>query len=123
MTGSFRVAALCLTFLPQWSNSAEWFVAPDAAAIGKGTKDSPWELSAAIDGQQKVSPGDTIWLRGGTCGRLIPIARIDFETKFKICPASNARIDVPLDLLGRHSFFCTNHHQLYTQGRKATLAA
>jgi hypothetical protein len=46
--------------------AAEWFVAPNGAPNGQGTKDSPWDIASALTGKQKVAPGDTLWLRGGT---------------------------------------------------------
>ena len=28
--------------------------------------EAPWDIASAFDGTQKVAPGDTVWLRGGT---------------------------------------------------------
>ncbi len=45
---------------------AEWYVATDGRAEGEGTKDSPWDPESTLVGRQKVEPGDTVWIRGGT---------------------------------------------------------
>jgi hypothetical protein len=49
-------------------NSTQWYVAPDGTPDGKGTLDSPWDLPTALaqgPGRTEVTPGNTIWLRGG----------------------------------------------------------
>lgn len=46
--------------------AAEWHVAVDGQATNRGTRESPWDLTSALDGRQKVQPGDTIWITGGT---------------------------------------------------------
>jgi hypothetical protein len=48
------------------AGAAERFVAPGGSADGSGTKESPWDIASALAGRQKVAPGDTVWLRGGT---------------------------------------------------------
>jgi hypothetical protein len=48
------------------SSAAEWYVAPQGKATGKGTKEAPWDLRTALNHPAAVQPGDTIWLRGGT---------------------------------------------------------
>jgi hypothetical protein len=49
----------------QAADGAEWFVAPDGKASGKGTKDSPWDFLKAMSHPADVKPGDTIWVKGG----------------------------------------------------------
>jgi hypothetical protein len=44
----------------------EWYVAPDGKPTAAGTKDSPWDIATALGGGQKVAPGDTVWISGGT---------------------------------------------------------
>jgi hypothetical protein len=46
--------------------AADWHVAPDGKPDGKGTVDAPWDLASALDGRQKVAPGDTVWIAAGT---------------------------------------------------------
>lgn len=41
-------------------------VAPNGTAGGNGTASRPWDLRTALAHPTGVSPGDTIWLRGGT---------------------------------------------------------
>lgn len=48
------------------ANAAEWFAAATGIPAGQGTKASPWDIESALAGRQKVAPGDTLWLRGGT---------------------------------------------------------
>jgi hypothetical protein len=66
MTGrgvAVTVFAAMLVASAGWS--AEWFVAPDGKGANAGTRESPWELAAALSGGKAVQPGDTIWLREG----------------------------------------------------------
>jgi hypothetical protein len=58
------LAATFLTAAP--AQAAEWFVAPEGTAKGQGTMASPWDIASALGGEQRVAPGDTVWLRGGT---------------------------------------------------------
>ncbi len=46
--------------------AAEWLVATNGTERGGGTASSPWDIASALAGRQKVTPGDTVWLRGGT---------------------------------------------------------
>lgn len=46
--------------------AAEWYVAPYGRSIAEGTRKSPWDLESVLVGLQKVVPGDTVWLLGGT---------------------------------------------------------
>ena len=60
-----------LAFLPvMWvarpTPAADWYVAPHGNPQNRGTEDSPWDLVSALDGTQKIQPGDTIWIMAGT---------------------------------------------------------
>ena len=44
---------------------SQWYVAPDGQPANPGTISSPLDLATALNGQ-KVGPGSTVWLRGGT---------------------------------------------------------
>ncbi len=46
--------------------AADWYAAVDGKPEGAGTKDSPWDLQSALEGKQKIAPGDTLWLLPGT---------------------------------------------------------
>ncbi len=46
--------------------AAEWFVTPDGQGDGQGTKHAPWDIESALGGQQKIAPGDTVWIAAGT---------------------------------------------------------
>lgn len=43
----------------------EWYVAPHGRPDNHGTLESPWDLTSALDGKQKIEPGDVVWI---TCG-------------------------------------------------------
>lgn len=48
------------------NTARSWYVAPDANALGDGTRTRPWMLATALNHPTTVQPGDTIWLLGGT---------------------------------------------------------
>lgn len=48
------------------ADAAEWYVAPGGKPDGQGTKDAPWDIESALAGQQRIAPGDTLWIREGT---------------------------------------------------------
>jgi hypothetical protein len=43
-----------------------FFVSPTGSASGDGSFTNPWDLATALAGPAAVTPGSTIWLRGGT---------------------------------------------------------
>jgi hypothetical protein len=53
----------------QICSAAQWYVGPDGKPTNPGTKDALWDIASALGGQQKVSPGDTIFLLEGTYRR------------------------------------------------------
>jgi Right handed beta helix region len=44
----------------------EFYVSPTGSPSGDGSFDNPWDLATALSGPATVTPGSTIWLRGGT---------------------------------------------------------
>jgi hypothetical protein len=46
--------------------AADWFAAAGGRADAKGTRQAPWDLASALAGRQKIGPGDTLWVHGGT---------------------------------------------------------
>jgi hypothetical protein len=44
----------------------QFYVAPSGTPDGDGSAGNPWTLREALGHPETVSPGDTIWLRGGT---------------------------------------------------------
>src|SRR5256885_14676266 len=44
----------------------QFYVSPTGAPSGDGSFANPWDLATALDGPAAVTPGSTIWLRGGT---------------------------------------------------------
>jgi len=61
MTGIVMLAGIGVS-----ADAAEWYAAPGGKPDGQGTKDAPWDLESALSGRQKLAPGDTLWLLGGT---------------------------------------------------------
>ena len=45
---------------------ADFFVSPGGSPSGDGSFANPWDLATALSGPAAVTPGSTIWLRGGT---------------------------------------------------------
>ncbi len=45
---------------------AEFYASPDGSPFGDGSFANPWDLATALSGPAAVTPGSTIWLRGGT---------------------------------------------------------
>jgi hypothetical protein len=43
-----------------------YFIAPDGTAQNSGSEASPWDIESALSGQQKIAPGDTLYLTSGT---------------------------------------------------------
>lgn len=43
-----------------------FFASPTGSASGDGSFTHPWDLATALNGPAVVTPGSTIWLRGGT---------------------------------------------------------
>lgn len=49
--------------------AAEYYVSPNGSSSGDGSQAKPWDLKTAFaNNSGKISPGDTVWLRGGTYG-------------------------------------------------------
>jgi len=65
-TLKFIVAGTALAAIAASVNAAEWYVSPQGKPDAEGTKPAPWDLESTLAGQQKVSPGDTVWILPGT---------------------------------------------------------
>src|SRR3989440_3030273 len=46
--------------------AADFFASPSGSPSGNGSFANPWDLATALSGPAAVTPGSTIWLRGGT---------------------------------------------------------
>ena len=60
---------LFLLLVVQISSASQWYVSPDGKSANPGTQDKPWDIASALDGTQKVTAGDTIYLLEGTYKR------------------------------------------------------
>ena len=60
------IAAVLLAAMIGRLDAAEWHAAPGGKHDAPGTKDAPWDLESALGGQQKIAPGDTLWISAGT---------------------------------------------------------
>jgi hypothetical protein len=52
----------------RFDRTPAFFVSPTGSASGDGSFTNPWDLATALAGPAAVTPGTTIWLRGGTYG-------------------------------------------------------
>jgi len=43
-----------------------WYVSPTGSPSADGSEEKPWDLTTALGGSVPISPGDTVWLAGGT---------------------------------------------------------
>lgn len=46
--------------------AAEYYVAPDGSPDNQGTIESPWDIESVFAGRQRIEPGSTVYLKGGT---------------------------------------------------------
>ncbi len=65
MVARVSVMAVGSFWIAGFAAASQWYVAPGGTPSAQGTMDSPWDLESALDGRQKVAPGDTVWLLGG----------------------------------------------------------
>src|SRR5690242_15212629 len=49
----------------RFDHAAEFFASPTGSPAGDGSFTNPWDLATALAGPTTVTPGSTIWLRGG----------------------------------------------------------
>ena len=93
-----RTLGVCL-LLASIGGAAEWYVGPEGKAANAGTKETPWDIESALDGKQKVAPGDTILLLAGTYKRR-PKEQFDVrlagtaEKPIHVRPAPGARATI-----------------------------
>lgn len=52
--------------VPRVPGAREYFAGPQGLPGNPGTREAPWDLASALGGAHPVSPGDVIWVRGGT---------------------------------------------------------
>jgi len=50
----------------EFVTGAEFYASPTGSPSGDGSFANPWDLGTALSGPAAVTPGSTIWLRGGT---------------------------------------------------------
>jgi len=67
----YRIVLFVLSLLlaVQTSSAAQWYVSPDGKSTNPGTQDRPWDITTTLNGTQKVTAGDTIYLLEGTYKR------------------------------------------------------
>jgi len=67
----YCIVLFALFLLPaiQISSAAERYAGPDGKSTNPGTQQKPWDIASALDGRQKVSAGDTLYLLEGTYKR------------------------------------------------------
>ena len=62
--GCCATPALSAAFL--FDPGPEFYASPTGSPSGDGSFANPWDLATALSGPAAVTPGSTIWLRGGT---------------------------------------------------------
>ncbi|MBN2270369.1 MAG: hypothetical protein JXN61_07140, partial [Sedimentisphaerales bacterium] len=51
------------------SLAQQWYAAPNGSSTNPGNEKEPWDIASGLDGRQKLSAGDTLYLLGGTYKR------------------------------------------------------
>ena len=57
---------LSLAFVTGNAAAADWFVTPEGTPDGAGSSESPWDLETALTADDRVGPGDTVWIAPGS---------------------------------------------------------
>src|SRR6266446_3137062 len=65
MRSAFWLMIFCFSGASALQGAKYYYVAPSASALGNGSIVNPWPLQVALT-NAVITPGDTIWLRGGT---------------------------------------------------------
>jgi len=80
-------------------SAAQWYAAPQGKPTNPGTQKEPWDIASALDANQKLSPGDTLYLLPGTYKRR-PEALLEVrltgtaEKPIHIRPTPGARVRI-----------------------------
>lgn len=97
-----------------------WYVSPQGKTDNPGSADEPWDLASALGGQQRVGPGDTIYLLEGVYRRR-PNDAFDVrlqgaaESPILIRPAvhQKVRIDGGLSVRSPSSHVCIRDLEIF----------
>ncbi|MEX0701638.1 MAG: hypothetical protein WD069_06025 [Planctomycetales bacterium] len=77
------------------ASAAEFFVAPAGLPSGDGSAGHPWDLATALGGSERVRPGDTVRLAGGTYrGGFVCTLKGTEDAPITIRPVGGARVTV-----------------------------
>jgi hypothetical protein len=81
--------------VPRVDGAAHRYVATDGRQGNPGTREAPWDLASALDGRQKVAPGDVIWVRDGTYKGPVQVklvGRAEAPVIVRACPGERATV-------------------------------
>lgn len=84
------------------------YVAPNGSASNPGTKESPWSLAFALTNPAALTPGDTIWMRGGTYPGGVVSTLTGTPEKplvLRALPGERVTIDGRFDVAGSHAVY------------------
>lgn len=99
-------AAALLAGFP--ARGRDFFAAPGGTASGDGSPARPWDLASGLAARGKISPGDTLWLRGGTY-RGVFTAALEGTASAPVVvrgyPGERVTIDGTLHLAGAFSWY------------------
>ncbi|HET7601795.1 MAG TPA: Ig-like domain-containing protein [Gemmatimonadales bacterium] len=85
-----------------------YFVAPNGSSGNSGSISNPWDLASVLRGGKNISPGDTVWVRGGTYrGAFVNYLNGNSSQQVVIrqYPGERATIDGYLVVLGSYVTF------------------
>lgn len=68
-TAPILLALFCASLSAPSLAAAEFFAAPTGLQTNAGTRDAPWDIASALDGNRMLTAGDTLWLLAGTYQR------------------------------------------------------
>ena len=88
-----------LPLVVEVSSAGQWYAGPNGKPTNAGTRESPWDIGSALDGKQKISVGDTLYLLEGVYKRrpkeLFEVRLAGTaDSPIRICPVTGQRVRI-----------------------------